>query len=242
MFRKCLLLVASLSVAAFLSGCGADDDADVTDSSTSGANDDSSESVGGSEEDASEQGTIVESGFGQVGQYAWVTALVRNESDHGGQTVTVNFNLLDKSGELVASGSQVASFSWAGQEVPIATQVDVGPRVEAATMEATVLVEDEGTFEEHDPTGWESEIQGTLYRPQYSDEWGAKFTITNPGDEPLDGSAVQVICHDEAGNVIGGTSEYPELIPPSGQVLVDAISVYSKTKPADCLGYHIPWL
>ena len=236
--RSSIVILAAAVLLPLLAGCGGGDD-DVTDSESSDASETPAETT---EEARADAGVIVESGFGQQGQYAWVTALVRNDSDHGGQTVTVNFNVLDQAGELVASGSQVSSFSWADQEVPVATQVDLGKRVKAAKVEATVLVEDEGTFEEYDPEGWQSEIAGKVYQPEYSDTWGAKFTVANPGSEPLEGSALQVVCHDAAGNIIGGSSAYPELIPPSGEVLVDVSSVYATQKPADCLGYHTPWM
>ncbi|MFC7725478.1 hypothetical protein ACFQW6_10190 [Nocardioides sp. GCM10028917] len=236
--RTSLVFFATAVLLLLLAGCGGGD-ADVTDSDSSDASETPAET---SEEAKVDDGTIVESGFGQQGQYAWVTALVRNDSDHGGQTVTVNFNVLDEAGELVASGSQVSSFSWADQEVPVATQVDLGKRVKAAKIEAAVLVEDEGTFEEYDPEGWQTEIPGKVYQPEYSNTWGAKFTVANPSAEPLDGSALQVVCHDAAGNIIGGSSAYPELIPPSGKILVDVSSVYATQKPADCLGYHTPWM
>ena len=46
-----------------------------------------------------ELGTLKEAGFGQTDEYVWVTALVHNNSAYVGQTVTVNFNVLDAEDE-----------------------------------------------------------------------------------------------------------------------------------------------
>ena len=47
-----------------------------------------------------EQGAILESGFGQGDdEYVGLVAIVKNKSDHAGQTVTVSFNIKDASGE-----------------------------------------------------------------------------------------------------------------------------------------------
>ena len=77
---------------------------------------------------APEPWTLIDSGFGVQHGYAWTIARVRNDDDHAGQTVTVNFNLRDKSGALIASGSQVSHFSWPGQLLPVATQIEVPTR------------------------------------------------------------------------------------------------------------------
>jgi len=101
-------------------------------------------------QDSGKQGEIVESGFGQNGQYVWVTALVKNLSDHGGQTVTVSFNLMDKSGNVIDTESQVESFNIAGQQLAVGTQADVGKGKQVASIQPTLLVEDEDTFPETD--------------------------------------------------------------------------------------------
>lgn len=188
-----------------------------------------------------EQWTLVDSGFGAQYGYAWTIARVRNDDDHAGQTVTVNFNLLDQSGELLASGSQVSHFSWPGQVLPVATQVEVPKGKKPATVEATVLVEDEGTFDDQTSEDW-GKFPGKIYQPEYSDSYGARFEVTNPTDDPLEGASFQVVCTNEAGKIVGGAGEYPELIPASGRVLVDASSLYTTTEPAECTGYLAPWM
>jgi hypothetical protein len=184
---------------------------------------------------------LVDSGFGAAHGYAWAIARIQNRAEHGGQTVTVNFNLRDESGALVASGSQVSHFSWADQVLPVATQVEVPKGKRAHAVEATVVVADDGTFDDQTSDNWGTYV-GTIYKPEYSEEYGARFEVQNPTDEPLEGSSFQVVCTNRAGKIIGGASHYPELIPASGSVLVDVASLYTTKKPAECTGYLAPWM
>ena len=190
---------------------------------------------------AQEPWTLIDSGFGAQYGYAWTIARVQNDDDHAGQTVTVNFNLLDQSGTLIASGSQVSHFSWPGQVLPVATQIEVPKGTQAATVEATVLVEDEGTFDDETSDDWGT-VTGTIYAPEYSKSYGARFEVNNPTDQPLDGSSFQVVCTNKAGEIVGGAGEYPQLIPASGSALVDVSSLYTVKKPAECTGYLAPWM
>ena len=63
---------------------------------------------------------LVKTGIGGNKGYAWVAAaLVTNASeDNVGRFVTVNFNLLDNDGELVATQNQVEQFTSAKQPSP----------------------------------------------------------------------------------------------------------------------------
>ncbi len=185
---------------------------------------------------ATDPWTLVDSGFGVQYGYAWMIARVQNDDDHAGQTVTVNFNLQDEAGALIASGSQMSHFSWPGQVLPVATQIEVPKGMQAETVEATVLVEDEGTFDDQTSDDWGT-FSGTIYVPEYSESYGARFEVENPTDQPLEGSSFQVVCTNKAGEIIGGAGEYPELIPASGNVLVDVSSLYTEKKPAECTGY-----
>lgn len=190
---------------------------------------------------APEPWTLIDSGFGAQNGYAWAIARVQNDDDHAGQTVTVNFNLMDKSGSLIASGSQVSHFSWPGQVLPVATQIEVPKGMQAGAVEATVLVEDEGTFDDETSDDWGT-VTGAISVPEYSESYGARFEVKNPTGQPLDGSSFQVVCTNKAGEIVGGASEYPQLIPASGSVLVDVSSLYTVKKPAECTGYLAPWM
>jgi hypothetical protein len=39
-----------------------------------------------------------------------------------------------------------------------------------------------------------------------------------------------------SGKILGGSSTYPELIPPSGETLVGVDHLYTDVKPNDCVG------
>jgi hypothetical protein len=58
-----------------------------------------------------------------------VTSLVENQAeDNVGQFVTIQFNLLDSDGEILASTEQVEAFSRADQKLAVGTQVDIPDR------------------------------------------------------------------------------------------------------------------
>lgn len=103
-----------------LTACGGGSDPDVVEEGQrqSAAPDESAASSG-----APAAGQLLESGFGQSDSSAIAVVLVKNTSDHGGQTVTVSVNFLDASGEILATESQIDSFDIAGQT--IAAQVHV---------------------------------------------------------------------------------------------------------------------
>jgi hypothetical protein len=180
--------------------------------------------------------TITKVGFGQQDEYVWASALVKNQTADAGQTVTVHFNLKNSKGKVVASGDQVSAFNWAGQEVPIATQISAPKHVEIASVDATVDVEDQGIGKTSNDWGT---FKGRLFR-QYG-EWGARFTVKNPTANPLKSPALQVICVNAMGDIIGGDAEFPELIPPSGVSVVESSELYVNEKPASCTGYLTPW-
>lgn len=191
--------------------------------------------------ESGKQGEIVESGFGQStgtnAQYVWVTALVKNLSDHGGQTVTVNFNLMDKSGKVVDTESQVEGFNIAGQQLALGTQADVGRGVTIASVQPTLLVEDQGTFPEID-TDLGSYPASSITPDQYDkSQWHATFVIKNPTDQLLKSPRIGIICHGADGKVNGGTSEFPNLVPASGQIVVKTLSLITSGKPKDCIAY-----
>jgi hypothetical protein len=190
----------------------------------------------GDEKSRGAKATVTKVGFGQQDEYVWASALVKNETDDSGQTVTVHFNLKNSKGKVVASGDQVSAFNWAGQEVPIATQISAPKHVEIASVDATVDVEDDGIGETSDDWGT---FKGKLFR-QYG-QWQARFTMKNPTDKALKSSALQIVCLNAKGDIIGGDAEFPELIPPSGVSVVESLNTYVNEKPASCIGYLTPW-
>jgi hypothetical protein len=180
--------------------------------------------------------TVTKVGFGQQDEFVWASALVKNNTEDSGLTVTVHFNLKNSKGKVVASGDQVSAFNWGGQEVPIATQVSAPKHVEITSADATVDVEDNGIGETSDDWGT---FKGKLFS-QYG-QWNARFTVKNPTDKPLKSSALQIICVNTKGDIIGGDAEFPELIPASGVTVVETLNTYLSEKPASCTGYLTPW-
>src|SRR5688572_8109882 len=89
--RKGLAASVVLAFSLVLSSCGGSSDTvekgdPATASSENGDPTTGSNELGGSDD---AQGKIVESGFGQNGQYVYPVTLVENTSDHAGQTVVV---------------------------------------------------------------------------------------------------------------------------------------------------------
>ena len=179
-----------------------------------------------------ELGTITASGFGQADEYVWVTAVVHNNSDYVGQSVTVNFNVLDANGEILGTESQVESFVRPGADHVIGTQVALEPGQEATKVEAALDVEADGTFSDQPFP----EMPVTDLKIAAGDAAGypkVTFVVANPLTVPIKDSRIQVACTDASGAIIGGGSDYPELIPAAGKIKVDAHVIASGT-PKDC--------
>lgn len=181
---------------------------------------------------------LLKTGFGQHEEYAWVTSLVQNQSDANiGRFVTVQFNLYDKSGELIQSTEQVESFSRGDQKMALGTQVDVPDKKKVAKVEATLALSDydDGNT---DPS---PEIKTGKVKV-VKDEYGgtvARFEVNNPTKEALKSVRVGVICYDTKDRVNGGGSSYPDLVPPSGKVLSETSLILSG-KADRCEAYAGP--
>lgn len=219
-----------------LAGCGSADDTaaseDAAESSdTPASTTPTSSPVESSTSAPSELGIITDSGLGQRDEYVWVTAVVRNNSEYVGQTVTVNFNVLDADGAILASQAQVENFSRPAAEHIVGTQIDLSPGETAASVEASLLVEPAGAFSDQPFP----EIPAANYSIG-TDEFGAPqvaFELTNPLPEPLSSPRVGIVCRDEGGAIIGGGTEYPEVIPADGTIRVDPYLIVTST-PDTC--------
>jgi hypothetical protein len=212
-----------------VAGCGGGDET-TTDSATSERST-AAPATTAPQEPEGKAGEIVKSGFGQRDDFVWVTSLVKNNTDEAGATVTVQYNVLDATGSILVSGEQVESFSRGGELLAVGTQLEVPSGTEAATVEASLVVE---------PDGIGSEFQEIPTSPVTvtTDEFGqptASFEVTNPTSEPLS-PRIGVICYDSAGEIVGGTSEFPE-VPPSGKARVDTLSLLVTGTPAECEAY-----
>lgn len=221
-------LLAGAALVVSLSACGTDDTLEPAPSA-------SPETAVATTEAAStsapaDLGTLQEAGFGQTDEYVWVTALIHNNSAYVGQTVTVNFNVLDADGNILASESQVESFSMPEADHIIGTQVSLAPGETAAEVEAALDVEASGAFSDKPfpemPTG----------PLEFTEEYGfytASFELSNTLETSLKNPRVSLLCRDDVGSIVGGGSTYPELVPAQGKVKVD-VNLLASDEPKDC--------
>uniref|UniRef100_A0AAU3HS20 Lipoprotein n=1 Tax=Streptomyces sp. NBC_01393 TaxID=2903851 RepID=A0AAU3HS20_9ACTN len=231
-FRTAAVLATAISTLA-LAGCASSSDPDVVEQATDGP------AKATSSSSTKPSGQLVASGFGQQDEYVWVTSLVRNTSPHVGQTVTVQFNILDAHNKIIGSDSQVESFSQPDQLLVVGTQIDVKSNEKAAKVKATLLIEDEGTFSTKPfPRIPTSPVH--ISKGEYGNTTGT-FEVSNPTTAPLKDARVGVICYDAKHNVVGGSSEYPDLVPPSGKIRVES-TLNTLRAPAKCDAYAGPGL
>lgn len=214
-----------------LSACGGSSDTvqegdPATGSSEKGDSDSDSDS-------AKAQGKILESGFGQDGQYVYPVTLVDNTSDHAGQTVVVSWNFLDSAGEIVKSQSQTNSFNFTGQTIAVTTQVDVGKGNKVASIEPTLLIKDDGLFEETEVDFGTADA--TVKKGEYGG-WTVAFPVKNPTSKPLESPSIGIVCRDAQGKINGAGFTFPDLVPPNGEITADSDVTVSGT-PRSCKAY-----
>lgn len=220
-----LVVVPTVLLAA---ACGGDPD--VVESTTSGASS-SSESA----EPEGEQGQLVDAGFGQDGEYAMVGALVKNTSDEAGQSVTVQWNLLDRAGDVISTTTQVSHFAWPGQDLAVVAPADAPEK--AVEVEATLLVEDDGTFADATSDDLGS-ADAELVKRGYG-RMVAQVALTNPLTTVLKDPGIPVLCFDGAGKIAGAGSTYAELVGAGGTFRED-VDVMVGSGATSCKAYLQP--
>lgn len=180
---------------------------------------------------------VVDSGFGQLGDYVHgVVVVTSGDAAAVGEFVTASMNFHDATGALVGTSEQVESFSWAGQELvlPLVLDLSATPGVEVADVDVSVSLSDYGlggeTVDPLDPA------DAREIRPGQFGGTTAVFEIANPTATDLDGARIGIVCRDAGGAVIGGTSEYPNLIAAGKTVLVES-DIATSGAPATCTAY-----
>jgi hypothetical protein len=232
MIGKSSTAFASLLGLLALSGCGGSESVSQQTSSPAVTTKSSSESAPSVAAGSDTKHTILKSGFGVDGGYAWVATLVRNDSENVGATVIAHFNLLDKAGEIAASTDQTESFSRAGETLTLGTQVDIPRGTKPVKVEVTVQVDYPGI-------GPDTEFPELLFTPvkvvksEYGG-WEASSVLTNTTPEALNSPRIGVVCLNAAGDIIGGSSVFPDLVPPNGKTRVVTNSLIMGGKPAKC--------
>lgn len=175
---------------------------------------------------------IVDSGFGQEGDYVRGVVVVTNDDERAvGEFVTASVNFLDTEGRIISTEEQVETFHWVGQELvlPILAVVDQ-PGVTVATMEPSVSISDYGSDPSLEPL---PVLEATEISLNEYGEHIASFEFTNETGEDLDGLRIGVVCRDESGNINGGNSAYPNLAPAGRTIRIDADVTVSE-QPASC--------
>jgi hypothetical protein len=214
-----------------LTACRGDADK-VEQASSSGASSASTPDAMGTNA-AKSAGSLLEKGFGQEGTGVRAIAIVQNTSDTAGQKVTVQFHIKDASGNVLASESEVEHFAHVGEKMPVGVTVGLPERKKAASVDATLLVEDNGTV----PSEPFPEVKvDSVELVKLSYERRAIIWVTNPKPEPLKSPRVEVVCYNKAREIIGGNSTYPIYLPPSGDTIVE-VNLITSGKPASCTAY-----
>lgn len=178
---------------------------------------------------------IVDSGFGQEGDYVQGIVVVTNTGEGSvGEFVTASVNFLDAEGGIISTEEQVESFNWVGQELVLPILSSTGqPDVTVASMEPSVSLSDYGSESGRAPL---PVLQATEITPGRFGGYTASFEFTNETGEDLESLRVGVVCSDEAGEIIGGNSTYPNLAPAGGTIRVDTDVTVSE-QPASCDAY-----
>lgn len=166
---------------------------------------------------------VTESGMAVRDGYAWVAAMVEYKGLTG-EFATVLFNVYDAEDNLIASTEQVEELSTEGTTVPIGTQVEVPSGSTASRVEATVSVSDYGSRGEAMPVV--DPIEAPAGNPQ--------FTIENTTGEDWADPRIQIVCLNDAGEIVGGGSTYPSMIPAGGEFLVSDAYLITSDDATTC--------
>ncbi|MGP5578649.1 hypothetical protein [Corynebacterium flavescens] len=179
---------------------------------------------------------IHEAGFGQsdTAAVAMVVAQADNPSAVG-QFVTATVNFLNADGGIIATKQQVERFSWEGQE--IALPVFLFPEGESeiphvTDIDASVAVSDYSSSEHVQPEL--PQIDAVSIAPK-NQGTSAAFEFTNH-NEMLDGLRVGAVCHNAAGDIVGGGSAYPNAIAADSKIRFE-VDMYQQEVADTCKAY-----
>ncbi len=180
---------------------------------------------------------VVDYGFGQSGDVTQAIVLVRSDSEAAvGEFVTVSVNFLSASGELIATETQVESFSWAGQELALPVwSFSEGRNITVASIDPSVSLSDYGASVSARPPLPVLEATGVG-----DDQFGgysASFDFTNDTGGDLSSLRVGVACYNAEGEIIGGGPVYPELAPAGKTIRIEAQQLVVSETPTSCKAF-----
>ncbi len=182
--------------------------------------------------------TLVDSGFGQRDVYVQGIAIVTTDSEEAvGEFVTVSMNFLNAKGDIIGTEEQVEHFSWAGQKLvhPVWLDLSDNSKAKVAKVDVTMDLRSHGSGTTSKPAL--SEIKSTEVKKQeYGSGYTAIFQMKNVSPEPLKDTRVGVVCYSSSGKIIGGASEYPNLIAP-GKTVRLSVDVTTAGKPESCTAF-----
>ncbi|SDS11292.1 hypothetical protein SAMN04489860_0823 [Paraoerskovia marina] len=170
--------------------------------------------------------SVVDSGMGVDGDYAWVSAMIEHDGLTG-EFATVLFNIYDENDELIASEEQVEVLGTAGTTFPIGTQVSLPAESTASRVDATVSVSDYGSSQEAMPVV--EAIEAT------ADD--LRFTVQNTTSKDWTDPRIAIVCHNDAGEIVGGGVDFPNAIPANGEFLVKDSTLITAEDTATCDAY-----
>lgn len=139
---------------------------------------------------------VVDSGFGQLGDYVHGVVVTSGDAAAVGEFVTASMNFHDATGALVGTSEQVESFSWAGQELvlPLVLDLSATPGVEVAEVDVSVSLSDYGlggeTVDPLDP------VDAREIRAGQFGGTTAVFEVANSTAADLDGARIGIVCRD----------------------------------------------
>lgn len=223
---RTLPAVALCSSLLLLAACSASEEPDTNAASSDPASVEP-EAPAVQPETDSDRAEILESGFGQDGDYTFVTALVSN-TGYVGEFATVVFNVYDQSDALVATEEQVEGFTSETGTTAIGTQVETSGFT-VGRVEATLSVSDYGTTS--DAVEQLSPVDGV---PDADGGW--TFELTNATGSDWVELRVGIVCRDAAGAIVGGGSDFPSLVPAGGSYLISD-AIWQAASPASCVAY-----
>jgi hypothetical protein len=174
---------------------------------------------------------IEQSGFGGSGGYLWVTSTVHHVPV--GQFATVSFNLYGADGTLLATESQTEQAVNPGARITLGTQVTAPQGQPVARIEPTLKVS------EHDPvmpTKFSDVVLQLGPVTVGQDEFGSPAAVaelTNPSSQQIPSARVGATCFNQQRTIIGGGSDFPDVVPANGKVRTAARLLVSGT-PDHC--------
>lgn len=162
---------------------------------------------------------VIQSGFGQEGNYIVPVVQLQAVPQDAGKFATVTWNLLDDAGELLVSAQEVERVTGTGSQY-IAGWAEV-EGAEVASVETTVSLSD------YDVQGRTSDLVVAAVKPD------GQTTISNPTDSAVYNLRITIACFDSEGTIVGGGVNFPHQIG-SGEDIVITPFIQVTGEPDRC--------